>query len=132
MAAELLVPIEVLRSHIREDESITKSLSRLARIFKVSTLVILLRFWEEGLIAQDDFDLTWKSELDRLQKYVRAGDSGGNFYRTTLTRVSPRFARALVSHTLEGQTLYRDAFRMLGIQRTATFEQLAREVGVAG
>jgi hypothetical protein len=46
--------------------------------------------------------------------------------------VSRRFARALVESTLEGQTLYRDAFRMLGVARTETFNNIGREVGVMG
>jgi hypothetical protein len=32
--------------------------------------------------------------------------------------------------TLEGQPLYRDAFRMLGIAREATFRELGQQLGV--
>ena len=46
--------------------------------------------------------------------------------------MSRRFVQALVVSTLEGQTLYRDAFRMLGVSRTETFNNLGREVGVMG
>ena len=58
------------------------------------------------------------------------GSSGGDFYRTTIARVSPRFARALIGSTLEGQTLFRDAYRMLGVAKTDTFNNLGRKVGV--
>ena len=71
-------------------------------------------------------------ELARLRDLARSGAGGGDFYRTTLSRVSRRFARALVESTLEGQTLYRDAFRMLGVRKTETFNNIGREVGVMG
>jgi len=70
------------------------------------------------------------AESDRVQQLAQRGGGGGNFYRTTLARVSPRFARALVASTLEGQTLYRDAFRMLGVAKTSTFNELGRQAGV--
>jgi hypothetical protein len=53
-----------------------------------------------------------------------AKGSGGDFYLTAAARVSRRFARALVESTLEGRTLYRDAFRMLGISKVETFHEL--------
>jgi len=47
---------------------------------------------------------------------------------TAVARVSRRFACALIESTLEGRTLYRDAFRMLGIAKTAAFNELARSI----
>lgn len=130
VAAELLVPLAILRSELRDDELLDDALQRLARRFKVSTLVILRRLLDARWLDQAAFDTAWAAERERLRELASSGASGGNFYRTTLSRVSRRFARALVESTLEGQTLYRDAFRMLGVARTETFNHIGREVGV--
>jgi hypothetical protein len=58
-------------------------------------------------------------------------ESGGDFYLTALVRLSRRFARALIESTMEGHTLYRDAYRMLGVTKVETFQTLAHEVGLA-
>ena len=44
---------------------------------------------------------------------------------------SRTFARALVTSALEGQTLYRDALRMLGISKWETFHDFGQVVGAA-
>ncbi len=132
VAAELLVPLSVLQSDLRRNEPLDESLLRLARIFKVSTLVILRRLLDAGWLTRERFDSAWTQENVRLSTQVQTGNDGGNFYRTTVARVGRRFARALVVSTLEGQTLYRDAFRMLGVKKTETFNNLGREAGVMG
>ena len=131
-AAELLVPLTALQSDLRRDEPLPDAVSRLARAFKVSTLVILRRLLDAGWIERDRFDVAWEWEVERLRAFVQRGGSGGDFYRTTLARVSRRFAHALFVSTLEGHTLYRDAFRMLGVKKTETFNSLGRKIGVMG
>ncbi len=129
VAAELLVPLADLRADLRVEEPLA-AVPRLAQAFKVSTLVILRRLFDAKRLDRPSFDSAWTQECEQLRALARSGDGGGDFYRTTLARVSPRFARALVASTLEGQTLYRDAFRMLGIAKTDTFHKLGREVGI--
>lgn len=130
VAAELLVPLAALRPVLQSDEALEQTLARLTRRFKVSNLVILRRLLDAGALSRSAFNRAWASERARLRELAGAGAGGGDFYRTTLTRVGRRFARALVESTLEGQTLYRDAFRMLGVSRTETFNNIGREAGV--
>lgn len=127
VAAEFLVPLESLRAELSSGEALDDALSRLARLFKVSSLVILRRLLDAEWLNRESFENAWKDESERLRILVQGG---GNFYRTTLARVSRRFARAVVASTLEGRTLYRDAFRMLGIARTDTLNRLGRELEV--
>jgi Zn-dependent peptidase ImmA (M78 family) len=128
VAAELLVPIAVLRREYQKGAELRAELDRLARRFKVSTLVILRRIHDVGGLASEEFWQAYGKELQRLLAISKG--SGGNFYLTQAARVSKRFARALVISTLEGQTLHRDAFRMLGFAKLETFKKLGRSLGV--
>jgi len=128
VAAELLVPLEVLREEYRKGSDLRNESDRLARRFKVSTLVILRRIHDIGGLTERQFWQAYKEELERLRAIPKG--SGGDFYLTQAARVSKRFARALVASTLEGQTLHRDAFRLLGFSKLETFHELGRSLGV--
>ncbi len=129
VAAEFLVPLDLIKHDFEKDADLQDELNRLARRFKVSTLVILRRLYDAGGITLDEFQQIYRQELARLISIVAKG-GGGNFYLTQAARVSKRFARALIANTLEGQTLHRDAFRMLGFSKLATFHELGHSLGV--
>jgi len=129
VAAEFLVPLDLIKHDFEKDADLQDELNRLARRFKVSTLVILRRLYDAGGITLDEFQQIYRQELARLISIVAKG-GGGNFYLTQAARVSKRFARALIASTLEGQTLHRDAFRMLGFSKLATFHELGHSLGV--
>jgi Zn-dependent peptidase ImmA (M78 family) len=124
----MLVPLAVFRQEYRRGEDLRSALDRLARYFKVSTLVILLRIHDAGRLTRWQFRGAYETELARLQSIPKR--SGGDFYLTQAARVGKRFARALVVSTLEGQTLHRDAFRLLGFSKLATFRELGHSLGV--
>jgi Zn-dependent peptidase ImmA (M78 family) len=128
VAAELLVPLEAMRSEYNSESILPEETTRLARRFKVSTLVILRRILDVGGLNQQEFWGAYHAEVERLRAIPRS--SGGNFYLTQAARVSKRFAAALVTSTLEGQTRYNDAFRMLGFSKLSTFKELGRSLGV--
>jgi Zn-dependent peptidase ImmA (M78 family) len=129
VAAELLVPIALLSAEYNSAASLSDETSRLARLFKVSSLVVLRRIHDAGGLTRDEFWQAYAEEVARLRDMPKG--SGGDFYLTQAARVSKRFARALVASTLEGHTLHRDAFRMLGFSKLSTFQELGRSLGVA-
>ncbi|MGI8707333.1 MAG: ImmA/IrrE family metallo-endopeptidase [Actinomycetota bacterium] len=132
VAAEVLVPLHSLRDAFSADRPLTDELDRLAREFKVSTLVVLRRIRDAGHLTVEQYRSAYTAELDRVLGILAEGiSSGGNFYNTQPVRVSRRFARAVISNTLEGQTLYRDALQMLGIKKLSTFQELSHRLGIA-
>jgi len=130
VAAELLVPLASFREAYDASQSLQDEIQRLARQYKVSTLVILRRLHDAGFLGRQEMWAAYQAERDRLLDIPRG--SGGNFYATEVARVSERFARAVVMSTFEGQTLYQDAFRMFGISKLKTFQELGRRLGVSG
>jgi Zn-dependent peptidase ImmA (M78 family) len=116
----------MVKSELRANEPLNEVVSRLARHFKVSTLVVLRRLLDAGSLAKPAFVVAYQAELERIAE-VQSG-SGGDFYRTTISRTGKRFLRALVQSTLEGQTLYRDAYRMLGITKAETFHEIGKSL----
>ena len=128
VAAELLVPQAVLRDEFDDRADLRLEVDRLARRFKVSTLVILRRIHDSGQLTRDALGTAFDAELDRLRAMPRG--SGGDFYPTLGARVSKRFARAIVTSTLEGRTSFTEAFRMLGVKKMATFHELGRSLGM--
>src|SRR6185436_18777730 len=129
VAAELLVPLAILREEYQKDAELRGEVERLARRFKVSTLVILRRIHDAGALTREQLWEAYHEELERLWAMPRG--SGGDFYLTLAARVSKRFAHALVVSTLEGQTLYRDSLRMLGFSKLSTFHELRQSLRVA-
>ncbi len=130
VAAELLMPMQALRATYQPGTPIPQEIQRLAREFKVSTLVALRRLFDAGFINRAALWQHYREEQERIRLLERKGAGGGDFYNSLGARTGKRFARAIVSSALEGLTPFTEAFRMLGVRKTATFYQAARELGV--
>jgi Zn-dependent peptidase ImmA (M78 family) len=131
VAARVLVDEGEMRREVSKVGPFPEQLEDLSMAFKVSTLVILRRMLELGLITREAFFAAYADEWDRLARLPRRQrDPGGSFYNTAPVRASKRFTRAIVRSTLEGQTLYRDAFGLLGTSRSESIRRLAEQMGL--
>jgi Zn-dependent peptidase ImmA (M78 family) len=128
VAAELLVPMQALRAQYSEESPLKDEVSRLARLYRVSTLVVLRRIFDAGYLGWEKYRRAFAAEMSYIAERKRA--TGGDFYKTQPVRASKRFARAIVVDTLEGRTLHRDAFQLLGIRKHETFTELGERLGV--
>lgn len=129
VAAELLVPLARFREDYDAKADLRRELERLARRFKVSTLVVLRRMHDSGGLGREAYWRAYEAEVARLGALPKG--SGGDFYLTLGARAGKTFARALVVSTLEGRTSFTEAFRLLGFKKMATFDELGRSLGVS-
>jgi Zn-dependent peptidase ImmA (M78 family) len=128
VAAELLVTLAMLRRDYRQHALLHEEIPRLARQFKVSTLVILRRIHDAGGLTREQLWAEYEAELARLRAVSRPG--GGDFYLTTAARVGQRFARAVISATWEGRSSFTEGCRLLGFKNMRTFRELGMTLGV--
>ena len=118
VAAELLVPLASLLERYRQSEELPNQLNRLAREFKVSTLVVIRRLHDVGALDREELGSAYGRELDRIRNIERK--SGGSFHPTLKARVGRRFGGALVTSTLGGRTSFSESLRLLGIKKVST------------
>jgi len=130
VAAEVLAPIDVFRMVYNEETDYISEMHRLARHFKVSTLVALRRIYDAGFIVWDELWSSYEEELNRIK--ILPHGRGGNFYYAQRARISNRFAKALIVSALEGKTLQRDAFYLLGFSKYSSFLKLGQRLGIEG
>ncbi len=129
-AAELLVPMDEFRLIFDPASDLRTQLQPLAERFRVSTQVILGRVREAGALSWDQFIAELGAEKARVAELTAERRGGGDYYKTKPVQVGKRFARELIASTLEGRTPYTEAFRLLNVKKTSTFEGLGRQLGV--
>lgn len=130
VAAEVLVPRAEILNVWRNDGDAESNAADAARIFRVSTIVILRRALDLHLIDRPTFFDAYNEQL----RYYRTRESrvqpGGDFYRLIGTRNSKQLTRSLVSATMEGRVPIWDAASLLGI-KAKTLRETATVLGFA-
>lgn len=125
VAAETLIPADEFASAWTKSNDVSEEIARLTRLFKVSTLVLLIRAYQAGYLNKDTFEEMYEEE--KAKSAERIAKSGGDFYKTQAARLSNRFVNAVISNTLAGRTTYVQAFQLLGIKTSRTFHNLAQK-----
>jgi Zn-dependent peptidase ImmA (M78 family) len=133
VAAEVLVPMDELRKQRQPGEELRDEINQLARFFKVSTLVILRRLYDAGILDYATYHTAYDDELERfLSIEPQKTGSGGDFYNSTLVRTGHRFSKAVLSSAWEGRTSFTEAMRMLGVKSMDTLRSMSQRLAVYG
>jgi Zn-dependent peptidase ImmA (M78 family) len=130
VAAELLVPLKDLQNNFNADNLLEDELKRLTKFYQVSSFVIIRRLYDLKFFNYQEFRHIYQQQLEKIQpsETKNKQKGGGDFYRNLNVKVSRPFLQALVSSTLEGKTLFRDAFRLLSIKKPETFYKIANQL----
>ncbi|MBW4057061.1 MAG: ImmA/IrrE family metallo-endopeptidase [Proteobacteria bacterium] len=129
VAVELLVPKNLFLVHWNLNQDIGENADRLARQFRVSTVVIARRALDLNLIDWADYWNFYESQRDKWTRTREDSEGGGDYYRTLKTRNGTRFSQAVLSSTYEGKLLFREAAALLGTS-VGNLDQYAKNMGV--
>lgn len=130
VAAELLVPEDEFNRSWKRKDLVEQNVARLIRQYRVSSLVILRRAFDLKTIGWDDYKHHYDLEMSRFRdRNDSQKSSGGDPYATLGVRNSKRFTKTVLSATLSGQLLFRDASRLLGL-KVDKIEKAAKKLGI--
>ena len=129
VAAEFLVPKDEFVSAWNKFTPIKEEVQRLAKIFKVSSLVILRRSFEMNFISQSQFYENLEILKNEIALHERKPKGeGGDFYKTFNTRNSLKFSSTILEALVDGSMLYREAANLLNIHVSTLHELVNRSV----
>jgi len=121
VAAEFLVPLYDLKLEYKKSRPLANEITRLSKLYRVSTLVVARRFKDANLLTWDAYRVFYDAEVEKF--HSRKKSSGGDPYATLRTKNSKRFSEAIYASTMEGRTPRTEAHNLLGIKTTKTFNR---------
>ncbi len=116
-AAELLVPAEILAQQWEPQADALEMARELARQFRVSVFVILIRAYETNLLSQERFQSAYAQAKEEVREIApKSEKGGGDFYRTLHSRNGRILTQEVFTALRQGALLYQEASRLLNIR----------------
>ena len=113
IAAEFLVPENYLKENWNSFKQTGDPSQAIAKVFKVSELVAARRILDLDIISKAEFFEFYNEYITRGYKPKKK--DGGDFYNTQPFRIGKNFANAVITAAKEGSLLYREAYRLTGL-----------------
>lgn len=129
VAAEVAVPEGDLRQRFDVGyRDLTGELKQLSGVYCCSSLVVLIRLRQTGLVPWEGFAQTYTAEVERLQEFVVQNDAsggGGDFYRNQRFRIGETLSRAVIRDLKRGRTSPTQALRLLEFSSMSMLDKYA-------
>ncbi|MEJ5352650.1 MAG: ImmA/IrrE family metallo-endopeptidase [Melioribacteraceae bacterium] len=122
IAAEFLVPEKKLKTVLTTDKSIEK----IARVFKVSQIVVARRLLDIGEIDKTKFLEFYNEYIKRDFDKKEEKEGGGDFYKTQRKRLSLRFLSFVNQAVQTNKLLIREAYQLTGLKGD-TYNKIMKE-----
>lgn len=128
VAAEFLCPEISFKQLWNEKESLEQNLTLLAKNYRVSKWVIARRALDFKIINNLEYTKFINNSIEQFKEQNKKEGGKISFYKVQPGRVSKKFTNAVLSETLSGRMLLRDASFLIGI-RPEKIQVFARKVG---
>jgi Zn-dependent peptidase ImmA (M78 family) len=127
VAAEVLVPLGLLKAAWNNARPTDAEVTRLSRQFRVSKVVIARRANDGGLVSKSYYDKVYETQMAAAAA-AKAAIDWGNYYTTKPYEASRRFSAAIIADTRDGRTMYREAMSLLGIRTSDGLAKYAQNL----
>jgi len=131
VAAEVLLPQVWFRQSWKSEQSIEENLEQISKNQFVSQFVVLKRAYDVRFISFENYRQEYERLMREWEETKAQRPDGGNYYNSKPAKESRRLSLAIVESALEGKMLYRDALDLLNIKSMKTFNEFAKNLGVA-
>lgn len=115
IAAEFLVPQNVLNEMWNEIKNSSNAIEATSIQFKVSQIVAARRLLDIGKINQNEFIQFYNNYKKNWNENQAKKTSGGDFYNNQNYRVGKTYFKQILTATKEGKLLYTDAYKLTGL-----------------
>jgi len=127
VAASFLMPQEILFILWKEFGDNKDGIFHIAKKIKVSPLAIARRLRYFKVITPETYEEIHNISIKNFeQKEKKNSNDSGNPYATKRSNLSTAFLQAVVLSAGEGKTLYGDAFKLLNVSNSNTYDELVK------
>lgn len=129
VAAEFLVPGDLLRASWEMQPDVLETAQSMAKQFRVSVFVILIRAYDLNLLSWEDLQSAYTQARQNVETVSKSEKGGGDFYRMLHRRNGRILMAEITSAVRQGSLLYQEAAHLLNIRPQIIENVIQRSTG---